>query len=335
VPLLQVQEVTQHPLHHRFLPCLEQLAGMFSICDQATDVGQLVLAPDFLLTLQRWLLLLDSPSASPSLLLGGSSQTSQGGSDAADGSAQSSQGALPMLSSWQPPPTAYTNLDRFCPVLATIVNTMRMLLERASVVGIAAGTDLVLVTVEQLLSSPAALRVAIHQGLSAEVQEAARAGSTEAAHCITAVCSLFARAATDLHMRAGIVDPLGDGKKGGGRLSGELTGQLAAFLRLEENLPFLELLCLPPDHSEPHRRVLATCRRRNTARWPKFRTCCRTITAKPNRIAQGRHIACTCTYGPARWRGVARRSATGAFATVPLRVLLWHSLRGTTTAREQ
>jgi hypothetical protein len=98
------------------------------------------------------------------------------------------------------------------------------------------GNNLVVATVEQLLSSPVALAALVHRALSAEVQEAARAGGdTSAAGCIVAVCGMFRFAAFLLHIGS---------RSYGGSFAG-VSMKLSAFLGLEENLPFLEQLCLP------------------------------------------------------------------------------------------
>jgi hypothetical protein len=100
------------------------------------------------------------------------------------------------------------------------------------------GGDHVVATVEQLLSSPAALAALVHRALSAEAQEAARAGrDTAAARCMASVCGVFRFAAFLLHVGT---------NSGGSDLEGARR-KLGAFLVLEDNLPILEQLCVPLD----------------------------------------------------------------------------------------
>jgi hypothetical protein len=103
------------------------------------------------------------------------------------------------------------------------------------------GDDLVLVAVEQLVSSPEAVRAALHDILSGEVQEAAEAGDTTAAACMAAVCALF-RVATFLLRFALNLDHNSSLERGEAAYQA-LTGVLVQ----EESLPWLELLCLSLD----------------------------------------------------------------------------------------
>jgi hypothetical protein len=212
--------------------------------------AQQLLSLDLVPALQWWLLRLGAHAASSALAA--SSQSSQGAPSGAEGSSQSSTGASPTppsaSSSRGTAPADQHDLDTICTILTSILTALRVVFE-FMVLGekTAAGDDdLALVTVEQLLSAPAALKVAVHQGLSAEVQEAAKEGRAAALNCAAAACLFFRRAAAVLSMIAGVPQLFGVGR------ARALSGQLAGFLQAEENLPFLEALCLPPAHGEPH-----------------------------------------------------------------------------------
>jgi hypothetical protein len=215
-----------------------------------TVVAQQLLSLDVVAALHRWLLRLDTHYASTASAL--SSQSSQGDSSGAEGSSQSATELPPT-----PPSVPHSSgtplakqfaLDALCTALEGIMTALCVLLE-TMMISRSTGArvdDLVLATMEQLLSSPAALMVAVRRGMSPEVQEAARGGRGAALKCSAAVCLLFRRAACVLSLTTGAQDMLRDGR------GKEVSGQLARFLQAEENLPFLEPLCLPPVHGEPH-----------------------------------------------------------------------------------
>jgi hypothetical protein len=182
----------------------------------------------------------------------GSSRSSQGGTGGAEGSSQSTTAEPPTPASGPSsdsgvPPAKLSETDCFCSIVATITTALGGLLMHVPVGGrTAAGDgDLLLETIEQLLSSTAALKVAVHDGMSVEVQEAARAGSGAARECLSGVCLMLRQAAFALSMTTGAPELCRDGR------AEVLSGQLAMFLQAEENLPFLEPLCLPPDHGKP------------------------------------------------------------------------------------
>jgi hypothetical protein len=110
----------------------------------------------------------------------------------------------------------------------------------------------ILQPMEQLLSSPAALQALLQLGLSDPVLEAARQGASEAIDCVASLCYLFRNIAFTLRVQ---VLTQRATRRSDKQLE-EAVEKLAAFLGLEENLPYLEPLCLPPDHSEPHRSAL-------------------------------------------------------------------------------
>jgi hypothetical protein len=198
----------------------------------------------------------------------GSSQSSQGASSAAEGSSQSSQGASSGAAgssqgSQAGCSAADNALDTFCAIMEGIMAVFSELVGRVAsdhrkLPGGAAKP--VLVAMEKLLCSPAALWVAVQRGLSPEVQEAAKAGSMAAGYCMGAVRLLFRQAAFTLYLHAGLSDPDSDGG------AQELRGRLAGFLQAEESLPFLEPLCLPPDYSSEPLTGGTLC--------PKATSCC-------------------------------------------------------------
>jgi hypothetical protein len=273
LPLLQLQQVPQDPLHPHFVQLLERVSYVINTTGWMAALQLLSL--DLVPALQGWLLRLGAhatPAASSQSSQGassgaeGGSQGSQGASSGVEGSSQGSQGAASAaegssqsstVASPTPPsassssgtaPAEQRDLDTACTILTSILTALRVVFE-FMVLGekTAAGDDdLALVTIEQLLSSPAAMKVAVHQGLSAEVQEAAKEGRAAAVNCAAAACLFFRRAAAALSMIAGVPQLFGVGR------ARALSGQLAGFLQAEENLPFLEPLCLPPAHCEPH-----------------------------------------------------------------------------------
>jgi hypothetical protein len=135
-------------------------------------------------------------------------------------------------------------IDALCTVLAEVVTNMYIALALGADARSKAGDALLqykgleLLAMEQLLSSPACLKVVLHCGLSAEVQAAARAGCIPAVQCMCEVIDMFHLVANTLW---GADDPVGVSS---GRSAEEAVRALAQFLNLEENLPYLELLCL-------------------------------------------------------------------------------------------
>jgi hypothetical protein len=130
-------------------------------------------------------------------------------------------------------------VTKFCSTLALLVGRLQTYVMLASALQVREGEPecAELMALQQLLSSTASLKVAVRRGLSAEVQEAATGGNTAACGCMWEVGYLFCHAAYLLFLKLHGDNP------GSSQLG--LRQQLVDFLGLEENLPFLELLCLP------------------------------------------------------------------------------------------
>jgi hypothetical protein len=131
-----------------------------------------------------------------------------------------------------------TELASLCTIVDQLVDVMHFV-ARSLAPGKQAGQgggDLVMAMVEQLLSSPAALLAAIRRALSAEAQEAAKAGrDTLAAKCMASVSGMFRLAAFLLQ----------SADCNSSERVGSASRSLAEFLHRKENLPHLEALCLP------------------------------------------------------------------------------------------
>jgi hypothetical protein len=242
---LQLQQLPQDPFHPHSLPLLVQMSNLFTTTpapgSTAYSMTLHLLSLDVVPALLERLLRL-APQPHTSSGAEGSSQSATE-APATPPSGPSSGGATPTA-----PSDRFTLWVRHTIITTNIMTIARLLLEHVTIGSkTAAGDDdLVVVPMEQLLSSPAALQVAVHRGLSAEVQGAARGGSAVAAGCMAAVGSCFRQAAAVLRLHTGIAGAVGDQR------GKALSGRLASFLRLEENLPFLELLCLPHGESAPH-----------------------------------------------------------------------------------
>jgi hypothetical protein len=87
---------------------------------------------------------------------------------------------------------------------------------------------------EQLLSNPAALTVAVHQLLAKGAREAAARGVPDAQEGMRAIRRLFHYVATAVFLPTSAERA---------SCAAALRTKLSALLNLEENLPFLELLC--------------------------------------------------------------------------------------------
>jgi hypothetical protein len=229
----QVQQLRQNPFDAQFAQLLGRVFEMVATpaaSNTGSSAAQELLSLDLVGALQGRLVCLDPRTLS------------SGASSGAAGSSQGSQvGCSP----------ADNALDTFCAIATEIMAVFSGLLNRAVEDRLKSPGGDVLV-LEKLLCSPAALRVAVQRLLSAEVQEAARAGSTAARECMGAVRVLLRGAAFTLYLHTGLSDP-----DAGGR-GQELSKRLALFLGAEENLPFLEPLCLPLDHSSKPLTVLCT-----------------------------------------------------------------------------
>jgi hypothetical protein len=242
--MLQVQQLPQDPLQPEFLQLLEHVLDIFVTSSPAYHGAKaLVGMPEQLLSLDLVPMLLGRL-----MRLDPQSQRSQEAASCAQGAAEASAAFRSGPSSGGVSSACATDLHRTSGAVTAIMVTLSMLLKWLPVGRkTAAGDgDLALVTIEQLLSSPAALKVAVHRGLCTEVQEAARMGCEPAWCCMEAVSLCFRRAAAVLCMHKAVTDAAGN------RRGNELCKELAGFLQAEENLPFLEPLCLPPaDFSTP------------------------------------------------------------------------------------
>jgi hypothetical protein len=187
----------------------------------------------------------------------GGSQSRQGGSSAAaEGSSQNTSEvpatSLSTPTSSEPPPAEHLDLDpdTLCPILASIMHAMAMPWKQGPLCREAAAGDAApALSMEQLLPrSAGALMLAVHCGLSATVRAAAEAGSAAARDCMAAVSLYFQHAAL-----AGCIHAAGVSGPDDDSWAPEIRERLVWFLQLEENLPFLELLCVPLDPgAAPH-----------------------------------------------------------------------------------
>jgi hypothetical protein len=138
-------------------------------------------------------------------------------------------------------PAALVSMDIFCRVLMEIMRTVSLLLRQCTrCIHEEAYAALALGHLDQLLSCPEALRVAVCCGLSAEVQAAARGGDAAASECMATVHHQFALWAYLLQTQ--VLD-----SADGPSHREVVEEKLADFLCQAEVLPFLELLCLPLD----------------------------------------------------------------------------------------
>jgi hypothetical protein len=135
------------------------------------------------------------------------------------------------------------SLEDFCSLVThMLVRLPTTVCERSKQHGLnpSVGDEPTLLALEQLISRPGALAVAVYRGLAVEVQEAAAAGNADAGDCMDVVARLFRFTAGALFSH-GIL-----WEKDCSRVE-SLTAELGAFLNLEDTLPYLELLCLPQD----------------------------------------------------------------------------------------
>jgi hypothetical protein len=278
--MLQLHQLPQDPFHPQFLPRLKQVVDMLGprFVDSTSRAARQMLSLDPVSALHARLMRLQSGQGASGAAQG-SWQSSQEASGATEGSLQSRQGAsgatertlqssqrspcavggssqstaevsasaLSVPTTSGSPAAAHSKIDTFCSLLAGILKAMAAVVDCLPLGNkkVAGEMDtLVLVTMEHLLSAPAALKVAVHLGLSAEVQHAAKEGSAAAVECMASVCTFFQNAAFALHIYSGATEAVDDSWRK------VVSGQLPSFLQLEENLPFLEPLCLPPAHGD-------------------------------------------------------------------------------------
>jgi hypothetical protein len=237
--MLQLKQLPQDPLDPQFRPQLHKLGIAL---DAANDDP--AMAPTFLQHLPPLGLLPALHARVQSLGAATFPRVqSQQGSSHADPSlatsvaaAQTAHGTVQCLTP--------ERLEAFCRVLADILQSMFALLWAFHVQHreCTVPKDLLPAFMDQLLCNPAALGVLVQCGLSAQVQAAASAGSAAAVRAMAAVCDLFRYSAVVLHVEPGTsLDAASERVEEG----------LWAFLNLEANLPYLELLCLLPDQCEP------------------------------------------------------------------------------------
>jgi hypothetical protein len=237
-PPAQLQQLPEHTFHPYFLQHLQQLTNTFAHPDNTEpckDMVKQLLSVGMIPTLQARLLVLDSCFIFYPLAGGPVSPEDPRPAVCAPGSAL------------RVPVATADEVDSFCAIMAALLNLLHatLLLVPLGQQTAEGGDDLVLGALGQLLADAASLKAIVRRGLSGEVQEVAKRGSRAAMDCMDAVSCLFRLVALNLWMH---VAP----GTGGTTLAGELGGQLVAFLHREENLPVLELLCLPPGRSEPH-----------------------------------------------------------------------------------
>jgi hypothetical protein len=243
--VLQAQQLPEDPLHPKFLELLGQVTNIFVTSSRVYNgATTLIGVPEQLLSLDLVPVLLGRL-----MRLDPHPQRRQEASSGVQGSLQRAAEAPAVFRSGSGGVSPACSADMGTLGAVTgIMTTLYVLLKRLSVGGkTAAGDgDSALVAIGQLLSSPAALKVAVQGGLSAEVQEASRAGSEHSSECMEAVCLFFRNAALVLCLHKAVTDA--DGMRRGE----ELCNELASFLQADENLPFLEPLCMPPaDVSTP------------------------------------------------------------------------------------
>jgi hypothetical protein len=143
------------------------------------------------------------------------------------------------------PPNTPTSvsMEEFCSLVTHMLVRLRTTVYERGKQGdleARAGDEPTLLAMEQLISNPAALAVAVQRGLAVEVRETAAAGSAAARECMEVVARLFRFTARILFTHGMLR------AKDCSRVEA-LTAKLGAFLNLEETLPYLELLCLPQD----------------------------------------------------------------------------------------
>jgi hypothetical protein len=220
--LLQLKQLPQDPLDPQFPSQLETLAiTMMSIPQDpaASTILQHLLPLGILPALHERLLSLSTASSTP--LLQGSTLPAAAltGASMSDGA----QSVMPV------------GLEEVCDVLRGLSTVMRGVQELHYMQSNLVRPDIT----TKLLSNTEAMEALVHLGLSVPVKDAARAGSAAAQLAMTEVCHMFRSCA---YMLECVESNDGDDRY---RHAEEVPGE---FLNLEENLPYLQLLCLPLDH---------------------------------------------------------------------------------------
>jgi hypothetical protein len=228
LPLPQLQQLPEDPFHPEFLQKLAQLSSS-GMDFSAADIAAIISA------LQQPLAALAGESPAPV----GVVNTPEGVPSAnTTMSTASSSTNNPSLSTGSSTDAVVEAGDVYC-VLGAILETIRRCLS-----GVSDEEEELLSALDQLLSSPEPLTIAIQLGLSARAQEAAKAGGASARRCIEVAHDLFQSVAWWL-----VVSRY---QPAAGASIRELPAwdKLSSLLNSEENLPVLGLLCLPMQHSK-------------------------------------------------------------------------------------
>jgi hypothetical protein len=232
-PLLQLKELPINPFNPDFLP---QMGGLNSYITSQAEARTSQLLFQHLLALgyipallQRLLPLAGCIGASSPAAESSSSLVTEGTPSGQD------------LDSSAPPPALAAGAEELRAIVAevTLGVSLAFCLQAAPRGGSHEYTypAPVLAAIEQAMSDPACLTVALHCGLSAEAQVAAAGGDATARACMRAVISLFRMVATKLWGVPNMMEHSACSEE-------DVVRALASFLGLEANLPFLELLCL-------------------------------------------------------------------------------------------
>jgi hypothetical protein len=228
---LQVQKLPKDRWHPQFLPRLEELSQALGSVGDSDDMP----LPEDVLDLQLIRTLLELlpapcpvlPSSESALaqLVQDESAVQTSGVQSTHGGATQHRGA------------GFASCRTIVSQVTVLMTNIA--LQQQALAGKQAarpGDNLLLEAIEQLLSSTEVARAALQCGLSAETQEAARAGDTAAADCMAAVATMFRVAAYLVPFTAS-----------SGCRSEAAYQKLTAVLVLEESLPYLEPLCLSLD----------------------------------------------------------------------------------------
>jgi hypothetical protein len=240
--LLQLKRLPQDPLDPQMLLQLGRLEGAINALRGgpiAPAMLQHFIPLGLLPMLHERLLSLGTTSASPSPSQGSASTQMSAVVAALATDAPSPSGAAGSLTTTLPETVcrAMAHIGRVLTMSMWLYNTERDTTDAIS-------EQLLSAFMDQLMSNAEALEVLVHCGLSTEVQGAAAGGSRTAQDVMTEVCVMFRTSAAVLSFSStGIA---GDSR------SGLAEKQLWAFLNLEDTLPYLELLCTPLPHGEPH-----------------------------------------------------------------------------------
>jgi hypothetical protein len=241
--LLQAWQLAQSPFHCHFMRQLIQLAEFVNVLTTAHLRSALreCLPPEFTTALQHRLLVLNGHISRAHCTIDSWEELPEPTDELqATGSIESAR-------------TPLITPNQLCNLLGQVVELLAapVSLHPCEEQLAGEGSACSLEQIEQLLSVPDALLAVLQLGLSEAVQEAAAEGDPVAASCVGCVCRMFRNIAFTLRVK-----DLNQVLMGSNAQVEEAATQLRTFLRREETLPFLEPLCLPPDHSEPQIRAL-------------------------------------------------------------------------------